>query len=315
MRIFGAGMAGLLAANMLRRFGPPIHEQAEELPNNHHALLRFRSNSVSEATSIPFRKVQVYKGIMFEGVHIIKPFISLSNMYSMKVTRQIMERSILDLSSVERYISPPDFVAQLAKGQNIIYNSKFDYHLAEDIIKMGKESEPLISTIPMPYMMDLFHWEDKPKFNSISILTGTATIADSVDVYQTLYYPEPGLTWYRASIMGNKFIVEFLADDIIEYAEDAGRKLLEVIIRDFGIVDPHLMDVTFHRQQFGKIAPIPDQQRKQFILALSDLYNIYSIGRFATWRQILLDDVVHDIKVIEGFITERDSYKRRFYYA
>lgn len=40
-------------------------------------------------------------------------------------------------------------------------------------------------------------------------------------------------------------------------------------------------------------------------------YGIYSLGRFATWRQILMDDVVKDVKVIEQLIEQRDNYSRR----
>ena len=46
--IIGAGMAGLLAANMLRHRDPVILEAQKSLPNNHHALLRFRSSVVGD---------------------------------------------------------------------------------------------------------------------------------------------------------------------------------------------------------------------------------------------------------------------------
>jgi hypothetical protein len=50
MKIIGAGMAGLIAGHMLRRHSPEIHEAASSLPNNHSALLRFRSDAVAKAT-------------------------------------------------------------------------------------------------------------------------------------------------------------------------------------------------------------------------------------------------------------------------
>lgn len=56
-------MAGLLAAHMLRRYSPTVVERQSRLPNNHTALLRFRSPAVSDATSIPFSRVLVRKGI------------------------------------------------------------------------------------------------------------------------------------------------------------------------------------------------------------------------------------------------------------
>lgn len=50
MLIIGAGMAGLLAANLLHRFNPTVLEKAPSLPNNHAALLRFRSDEIPRAT-------------------------------------------------------------------------------------------------------------------------------------------------------------------------------------------------------------------------------------------------------------------------
>ena len=59
MIIIGAGQAGLLAARSLALHNPTIIEQQDELPNNHSALLRFRSSIVGDSVGIPFQKVRV----------------------------------------------------------------------------------------------------------------------------------------------------------------------------------------------------------------------------------------------------------------
>ena len=46
---------------------------------------------------------------------------------------------------------------------------------------------------------------------------------------------------------------------------------------------------------------------------MTDTYKIYSVGRFATWRQLLLDDVVEDIAIVEEFISNQDNYKRKMH--
>jgi len=79
VKIYGAGMAGLLAANMLRRFKPEVCEAQPSLPNNHAALLRFRTDACSRATGIPFRKVSVQKAISYEGRLISQSNIALNN--------------------------------------------------------------------------------------------------------------------------------------------------------------------------------------------------------------------------------------------
>ena len=59
--VIGAGLAGLLAGNMLRHRDPVIHEVQPSLPNNHSAVLRFRSSAVGDVLNIPFQKVKMIK--------------------------------------------------------------------------------------------------------------------------------------------------------------------------------------------------------------------------------------------------------------
>lgn len=305
MRIFGAGMAGLLAAHMLRRYKPIIFERAESLPNNHNALLRFRSDAVSRATGIPFKKVKVQK-LMWAGgaYHTHVPFV-FNNLYSAKVTGEVLSRSIMNLEPVDRFIAPLDFITQLAASCDIEYGCS----LTKEII--NSNISPLISTIPMNFLMDMVGWKDKPLFNARKIITITGTICNGVDVYQTIYYPEPEYPWYRVSITGDKMIVEMLADDFDTVGEDTPRMVLDSIANQFGIRGAMITDVDISKQEFGKITPIPANARKQFILAMTDMYSVYSVGRFATWRQMLLDDVVHDVEIVDSFINQRDAYKSR----
>ena len=80
VKIIGAGMAGLIAANMLRRHNPIILEAKDELPNNHSAVLRFRSSVVGDALGIEFKKVTVLKDVLTTG-----NAVSDAHLYSWKV--------------------------------------------------------------------------------------------------------------------------------------------------------------------------------------------------------------------------------------
>jgi hypothetical protein len=297
--IYGAGMAGLMAAHMLRRFQPIVFEAQSSLPNNHDALLRFRSDAVSQATGIPFQKVRVQKAICYKGQFITEPDLRLTNLYSHKVTGRTLSRSILSLEPVDRYIAPPDFIKQLSVGIDVQYN-----HKLESLLTCG--SEPAISTIPMPHMMELAEWKEVPEFEHRSIVTIVAEL-NNVDVYQTLYYPGAE-DWYRASITGNKLMIESVGPKFEEHALET--QVMRVL-NDFGICPSFFGEIHQTYQHLGKIIPIDNQIRKTFILSLTDKHNIYSLGRFATWRQILLDDVVEDVKFIEQCITQRDLYKTR----
>lgn len=313
MRIYGAGMAGLLAANLLRRHCPIIHEAAESLPNNHAALLRFRTDAVSRATGIPFRKVCVQKGIIFDNKLHTETNLRFNNLYSEKVTGKVVDRSILNLSPSERFIAPPDFIIQLARSCNIVYNSPLTEESAKSRDGIGTGHETYISTIPMPALMTMLGVPYPEQFRNRPITSIIADLHDEdYDVYQTLYFPEPKDNVYRASMVGSQIILEMMGDErdnasALQYAEINVRSTLE----HFGIDPPAIFSITHKTQKYGKILPIDDAARKSFILQASDRFNIYSVGRFATWRQILLDDVVKDVEMVAQFINQRDLYGRR----
>jgi hypothetical protein len=251
MRIYGAGLAGLLAAVMLRRHKPMVCEAQESLPHNHNALLRFRSDAVSRAIGIPFKKVLVHKAICYSNVIETEPSLYYSNLYSRKVTGSIISRSIDDLTPVERYIAPPDLIAQLADGLDIRYSTPLAGMEPQEL-------EPVISTIPMPYLMKMAGWKNVPEFTYQPVTSITCDIeTPNVDVYQTIYYPGDE-EYYRVSITGNHLIIEMMGD----YAEPR-LLLMEGIIRcvlsDFGIKDADVTNVQHRVQKFGKIVPIDNE--------------------------------------------------------
>lgn len=307
MKIYGAGLAGLIAGHMLRRHEPTIVEAQPSLPNNHAALLRFRTNNVSTVTGVPFKKVLVSKNIYQDGNFYNEANIKFSNMYAIKVSGKAMTRSILNLDPVERYIAPPDFINQLSKSLSISYNLPLQSDSLDLIGQNHKNA--ILSTIPMNLMMDLVGWKDKPEFLYKPIWSITCDIIQpACELYQTIYFPSLDNPIYRASITGNHLILE----SIEEISKDAAENFLQGFINIFlGNYASNIENVRVKKQNYGKLLPIDDNIRKQFIMFLTDNLNIYSIGRFATWRQILMDDVVEDIRIVEKMITNRDAYKQK----
>jgi len=314
IRIVGAGMAGLLAAHILRRQDPVILEAQPALPDNHGALLRFRTDAVARATGIPFQRVTVTKAVK-RGT-IIQPYATLRdhNEYSLKVTGAVAARSILSLDTVERYIAPDDFVEQLAHDLPIQFNTPLT---GLDFLN-GLSSVTTVSTIPMPALMRMVEWPDQPVFPSMPVWSVTMVLAGAtpVNVHQTIYYPslDDLCRYYRASITGNRLILEYTTAP----SEAMIQADLEDVLNDFGLLQAYSArwsqwEVKHHH--YGKILPIDDDTaRRAFIVAMSDRHKVYSLGRFATWRQLLLDDVLNDIHVIHRFITERAAaYTRRLH--
>lgn len=300
--IYGAGMAGLMAGNMLRRSNPVIHEAAESLPDNHKALLRFRTDKAGLAAGIKFKKVHVQKAIWDGDKLLNEPNIYHQNNYSQKVTKNVRGRSINNLDDCERYIAPDNFIEQLGQDCNIVYDSPLTI---ERIRQHKRDGDIIISTIPMPALMDMVGWDRKPKFNSLPIWSCEIEILDPIcDVYQTVYFPHEGSV-YRASVTGNRFICESISDisdlDRQQLLTANIRRLREI----FGIKAWTYRDHPVKYQHYGKLNPIDEDIRKEFIFQMTNQFNIYSLGRFATWRQLLIDDIVDDVHVIDRFISKK----------
>jgi hypothetical protein len=102
---------------------------------------------------------------------------------------------------------------------------------------------------------------------------------------------------YRASITGSTLIVEAMDTPVALHDWLPRAKVL--MQRAFGIRIEQMRYLSAVEQRYGKIVPLEDVARKRLLFALTQQHDIYSLGRFATWRNILLDDVVDDIAVIK----------------
>lgn len=299
LAIVGAGLSGLIAAHAWPH--AQVFERDAEPHQQHKALLRFRGESVAALTGIEFRKVTVRKAIFSEG-RFCAPSLRHANSYSAKVLGKIAnDRSIWQLDPVERWIAPDDLYAQLVRNVRTRINWGVDFDLAGASSHAGRQ---IISTIPLPVTLSKLGEEygDDITFHSAPINVRRYRVRDC-DVFQTVYFPDPDVPLYRASITGDLLIAESVGDPFAVIAEAA---LLEEV---FGI-NGHITPLESAKQRYGKIAPIEAHTRRALLLRLTEHHHVYSLGRFATWRNILLDDLVHDIAVIKKLMTG-DRYGNR----
>lgn len=292
MDIVGAGLSGLIAAHIWPQ--AKIYEVSPSPLEQHKALLRFRSDVVAQVTGIEFKRVKVRKGIWAEN-SFQQPSIRLSNMYSRKCLGRIEpERSIWNIEPAERFIAPDDLYMQLVDncGHRIQWDSDYSF--------VGS-NEPCISTIPMPVIVRKMGMHIESEFHRAPITVQRFRL-DGVDAYQTIYFPEGHHSVYRASITGDMLIVEHSGE-----ADDHWFAEIEAAfgLPSFYSVAEPLGEVE---QKYGKIVPISEAQRKKVVFALTHDYNIFSLGRFATWRNILLDDVVGDAAVIKRLMRHNSAY-------
>lgn len=301
--IIGAGLSGLLAAHAWPN--ARVVEASPEPRPGHSALLRFRGEEVSKLTGIEFRRVRVRKGIWSEGGYC-PPSIRLANQYSLKVLGAVLgDRSIWNLEAVDRWIAPETFYAQLLEGAR----GRVEWGYAADLLGWG---QPLISTIPLPAALNHVGLDPAPlQFSSapITVLRGRVLGAD---VFQTVYFPDLSGAVYRASITGDLLIVEFAGSGNFDSDVHVAARSAEIerlVLPAFALTG-EIDWLPAAEQKYGKVAPIPDRDRRELIYRLTRDHRIYSLGRFATWRNVLLDDVVNDIAMIKRLLRATD-YERR----
>jgi len=283
MIVLGSGLSGCLASLMIP--GSVIKEPLRET-KHHNALLRFRSPQIGEYLGIPFKKVVVHKSIYHNGKHVNLSTKHIIR-YSRKVSNQINARSICNIAPVERWIAPIDFHEQMLKMCDIEYNVPI----------CQKYEKPTISTLPIFLFV-----KDLNIDNNISKIYVSKFNIENCDIHLTNYITDTKTAVYRASISGNELIMEStfkITREDVEYIKQSfgldGIKL-KIIVENF-------------EQSNGKIAPLDEIARQYYVYELTKNRNIYSLGRFATWRNIVLDDVFYDIKKIKGWINQTDYEK------
>lgn len=303
MRIIGAGLAGLLAANMLRHHNPLVMEKQASLPNNHSAVLRFRSDIVSHVTGIEFKKVKVIR----DTLACLNPVADALS-YAKKNTGKFRsDRSIPSGASiVERYIAPFNLIERLAGRVAIRYGV--------DLTSYPISPAPVISTIPMPSLMSLLNYDKIPEFEFVDGYNITAKVKNC-DAYVSLYIPDPVFPISRISITGDELVAEIPNPYLTVMSDRNVNSDLDILLPAasfLGIETHDLYDIGGGSQTFAKIQPIDDGARKRFIAWATDTHNVYSLGRYATWRPgLLLDDLVQDIRLIERWINGGTYEMRR----
>lgn len=283
MYILGAGLAGCIAGAI--NPNATILEASETPPDNHKAVLRFRTGEIGRACGIPFEQVTVHKGIWFED-KFVEPNPMVANLYSRKVAGKILDRSIWKTDTVTRYVAPCDFHMQLLD----MLKPKIQYGQRVGLLDIAcakGENRPTISTMPLPVLANILGYDIKSETKRAPIHTLRGKVV-GCNTHQTVYFPSLEDDVYRATLTGEDLIIESIVDKNSMH--------INPVLKAFGLNGVEIdWEGESHIQNYGKIAPMSEAERKAFIYWASQEHGIFSLGRFATWRNILLDDVLKDV--------------------
>jgi hypothetical protein len=308
--IIGAGMAGLLAGAMLQDECVRIAEAQPGIPNNHHALLRFKTHIVGDALNIPFKPVKVIKAIVGGVGNPVGDALA----YSLKTNgTATLRSSVTAQGAVEtRYIAPPNLIARMVNKVGpgkIQFGTPMTTRPEMEASPHPRHQDfPVISTMPMPALMKLLNYsDDRLDFNHRAGWVITQELKD-VDACGTLYFPATEHLWYRASITGDRLIIEGVGS----FNGLAAGHIVSYCLEHFGMDAQRCVgSPDVKEQRYAKILPVDEAARRRFILWASEHYSIYSLGRFATWRPgLLLDDLVNDVRTIQR-IQQSNNYDHR----
>lgn len=302
MKIFGAGLSGLIAA--MANPKAIVYERNGPEFQGHHALLRFRSMAVSDITGVKFKKVKVIKSIWSNGREC-KPSPRLVALYSKKNTGCYENRSIMDIETVERYIAPDDFHHRLVKDCEDRIN--FNYQLKKSDFIQSEHTllkEDIISTLPLSINAKMLGYNFDTERNKSVIYVNKFEIKNC-NMYSTVYYPDEKTSVYRASLTGNILIIE--SKKPIHKDRTDSCEISNVFV-SMGIMDSeNNVLLENYAQPMGKLSEVNDSERRVMIYNMSHDHGVFSLGRFALHKNILLDDVARDIRVIKEMMAD-DSY-------
>jgi hypothetical protein len=303
INIIGAGLSGLLAANMLMGHGHKVivHEVANSLPNNHKALLRFRSSVIGDTLGIPFKKVKVLKSVQ-DNFNPVADAMS----YSFKVTGGYSLRSIASVfrtEMVERYIAPDDLVERMyARAKDLV-----EFRFSQPINLADMKGKIVVSTIDMSSAVSSLYGDSRSiafKYMPISLIRFKMVDVE-VNAYATVYIPNPDVPLYRASITGDLIILELSEAPPYTHGDFDNSHLIDEGMKFLGI-DIYGVDAdsfSIHHRGNGKIVAIDEAVRRKVVSDLTNDFGIYSLGRYATWRPgLLMDDLIKDLRIIQRLI-------------
>lgn len=294
--IIGAGLSGVMAYKFFKEMdyveSIKVFEKspAESFLTNHSAILRVKTLDVINILKCRYSEIKIEKNYFYDDCLSPVPTIKSKNEYSRKVTGEIHERSIgMENENRTRYL------IELSSIKVDLY----DFCFSTDFFSQQEKFDVIISTIPMPDLLLKKKISLDEEFCLKAVATINAKSSVKINTNQTIYVSDPEYSCYRISIQQNQAVIAEFADLDPEISYGEFNSLIEL----FALQEKDMSEIKHNVLSYGKIIPINSDYRKHLIMKLSEEYSIYSLGRFAIWKNSVgADDVAKDIRKIETML-------------
>lgn len=309
--ILGAGPAGVMAHNYLKIKGHDVEifEKDEFNVVKNSGVFRFKNRDSELFLGSELKKIHVVKEINYMNKAFKECSIKMNNLYSSKVVGEISKRSIMNLNDCDRYILKDGMKLISPKLHANCEIKDIDNYKDNDgskkiLVNDSYSFDYVISTLPLHVNAHLA-MEIPFDFSPISHVVWVTYVKAyfKSDLNQTIFYPDLDLPYYRATHQEGDFIIESM--------QPLDDKECKKCVSDF-LPDCEIVVTSKQRINIGKMVKYPDDsQRKRLITELTNQHNIFSLGRFATWRpKLVVDDLLQDIKIIEKLMKKgKDGIK------
>lgn len=307
--ILGGGISGLMMGKLIGQHFKIV----EALPRiSFNIPVSYFLHNPIQWLSTPLEKVQVHTNCWNGENFYRQPTIGMMNAYSKKIAGQLVANSFkaFDNPAPHWYIPANGPAGQIIKdlfdevGGSVICGAQVKS--IDPVKKIVHTSnglkisyQNLISTLHLPLLLGLLGVKFDADFSSRSIFSALYNIHDPVahDVCQVVYITDSAIKPYRATLVGPSAILESMS----EHNLTDGAKLIADIwgLKASPILQKKVMP--------GKFNPLPNAKRHALLGMLTSKYDIYCLGRFATWQHIVTDEVAKDAERILEIIKTKEA--------
>lgn len=308
--IIGGGVSGQLA----KRFFGSKYKTAIVGKGNRSNTALFRSKSADIPLMLGANAKEIFVSKFISSGGFVRQNITPRDMnrYSLKVCGKICRRSICEVDAAQhkRFVfDVPHGVDFESAVSDIKTEGRKTHLLCDDGTTLI--ASKVISTIPMPDILEIVDVECvEPEFEFSEITVAKFSLGCQVsgDWQQTVYFPDDDCHVYRATLNNDGIIAEFVdgtSDDIV-------KQEIMIVAAPFGIKQNNIVGRKIHFMKHGKIINGKANKDRMVVIShLTEKFNTYSLGRYATWNEsVKTEDLLHDLKKIDLMMSMTDDEKK-----